>query len=338
MTTIDDVARRAGVAASTVSYVISGKGRISVETRRRVERAIKDLSYRPHAGARALASARTNIIGLVAPLRIGVDVNVIMQFVAGVTQGAREHEFDVLLLTQDDGTDVGRVTAASMIDALVVMDVEADDPRLPRLGELDRPVVLIGVPSDTTDLTCIDLDFRRAGALAATHLADHGHRRLALLGSPHEVLDRHTAYADRMIRGFVSACEAHDVSYVVIPTAASVAGAHVAVDELLRQMPDVTGLVVHNEIAMPHVVGYLRELGRTVPEDVSLVAVCPENVATSLPTPVTSIEIPAELIGRTAVAMLVAAMQHDAPSEVRLLGPALTDRGSVRTLVPASGR
>lgn len=329
MATIDDVARRAGVSASTVSYVLSGKRRISAATSRRVEQAIQELAYRPNAGARALALSRTNIIGLMAPLRVGVDVNVIMQFVAGVTQGARDREFDVLLLTQDDGTNLLRVTESSMIDALVVMDVESEDPRLPTLRALGLPVVLIGLPRDTTGLSCIDLDFQQAGSLAATHLIERGHRHVCLLGSPAEVLQRHTSYAVRMNTGFVAACDAAGVGYSIIPTTASVAGAHAAVDEMLGVMPETTAVVVHNEVALPHVIARLREHGRAVPDDVSLVAVCPENVAVSLPSPVTSIELPAEQIGRFAIEMLVARMGGGHPTEVRLLGPTLTERTSV---------
>lgn len=330
MATIDDVAREAGVSAATVSYVLSGKRRISDETRRHVHRAIQSLNYQPHAGARALALSRTNIIGLMAPLRAGVDVNVIMQFVAGVTTGARDHEFDVLLLTQDDGTNLARVTGASMIDALVVMDVESEDQRLSALRELSKPVVLIGMPGDTTGLSCVDLDFERAGALAARHLIESGHRRIALLGSPSEVLARRTSYAERMNRGFVQACEATGVTYAIVPADPSIAGAQAAVDQLLSSNPDTTGLVVHNEVALPHIVARLRELGREIPRDVSLVAVCPENTALSLPSPVTSVDIPADHIGRIAVEMVLARIGGDGPSEIRLLGPTIVERGSTR--------
>ena len=58
MATIDDVARVAGVSVSTVSYTFSGKRPISAETRARVERAVRELDYRPHAGARAPAWGR----------------------------------------------------------------------------------------------------------------------------------------------------------------------------------------------------------------------------------------------------------------------------------------
>lgn len=333
MATIDDVAKKAKVSASTVSYVLSGKRPISDETRKRVERAIKALDYRPHAGARALASAKTEILGLMAPLRVGVDVNVIMQFVAGVATGAKAKSLDVLLLTQEDGANISRVASASIVDALVVMDIEADDERLPALRGLSRPVVLIGLPTDTSGLSCVDLDFAQAGSLAAKHLTEQGHRRIALIGSPIEVVRRHTSYAERMTRGFVGACEAAGASYIVQPTDPSIAGARASVDTMLALMPDVSAVVVHNEVALPHVIAALREAGRSMPADISVVAVCPENTALAQPVPVTSVDLPAETIGRIAVDMVTALMTPGQPNEVRLLGPVLTDRGSTRAAV-----
>src|SRR5262245_30305465 len=95
MTTIADVAKAAGVSISTVSYAMSGKRTISPETQARVARAIEELGFRPHAGARSLASHAANVIGLQAPLRAGVDVHVVMQIVAGVVSEARQHGYDV---------------------------------------------------------------------------------------------------------------------------------------------------------------------------------------------------------------------------------------------------
>src|SRR5690625_7707487 len=108
MTTIDDVARRAGVSASTVSYALSGKRTISAATRARVEKAIAELGYTPPAGARGLASARTNVLALMAPLRPDVDVSVIVQFVTRAVTKARRHHYGVLLLTQEDAAGLAR--------------------------------------------------------------------------------------------------------------------------------------------------------------------------------------------------------------------------------------
>ena len=99
MITIKDVARHAGVSASTVSYVLSGKRPISKATSQRVRRSIHELGFHPNAGARALASSRTNVLALVVPLRTDLNLPVIMQFVSSIVTTAREHDYDVLLLT-----------------------------------------------------------------------------------------------------------------------------------------------------------------------------------------------------------------------------------------------
>lgn len=325
--TIADVAERAKVSPSTVSYVLTGKRPISAPTRARVQAAIKALDYRPHAGARALASARTGIIGLVAPLRTGVDVNVIMLFVAGVVTAAGARSYDVLLLTQDDDT-LMRVSRSSMVDALIVMDIEEEDPRIPVLARLDQPTVLIGLPRQTHGLSCVDLDFTRAGGAAAHHLIDAGHRHIALFGAPVEVRDRHTSYAERLAEGFVEAARSAGVEHVELPAGNTAQEAREAVDTLLATHPGVTGIVVHNETAMPHIIQRLAERDHAVGETMSLVAICPENVALAQSVPVTSVDIPGEQIGRTAVEMLISAVERTAPTQVRLISPTVTDRGS----------
>lgn len=326
MATIDDVARAAGVSTSTVSYVLSGKRPISAPTRQRVERSIRELGFRPHAGARALASSRTNVLALVAPLHVDVNVGVIMQFVTGVVTSARTFEYDVLLLTQDDAAGLERVADGSMVDALIMMDIEADDPRVPVLAGLRQPSVLIGLPTNTEGLSCVDLDFETAGRVAVRHLAELGHREVALIGSPQAVLDRHTSYADRMLRGFTAQTAELAIAGIHEPCESSPAGAVAAVDRVLARMPEVTGLVVHNEVALPAVIATLRERAIAVPEGISIVAVCPLDVAVGQPLPLTSVDIPAHAIGRVAVEMAMARVAGDQPAETRLLAPVLTER------------
>lgn len=335
MATIDDVARAAGVSTSTVSYVLSGKRPISAPTRQRVERSIRDLGYRPHAGARALASSRTHVLALMAPLRADVNVSVIMQFVTGVVTSARAFEHDVLLLTQDDAAGLERVADGSMVDALIMMDVEADDPRVPVLVGLRQPAVLIGLPQDPEGLSCVDLDFEAAGRVAVRHLAELGHREIALIGSPRAVLERHTSYADRMLRGFTGEAASFGLDAITQSCESSHTGAVEAVDAVLAAVPGLTGIVVHNEVALPAVLATLRERGRRVPEDVSVVAICPEDVAVGQPTPLTAVDIPAHTIGRVAVEMAMARVEGEQPAETRLLAPVLTARAT--TAAPPTG-
>ena len=218
MVKITDVARHAGVSASTVSYVLSGKRSISSDTRDRVLTSIRALGYRPHAGARALAGSRSNVIALVVPLRSGTYVPILMQFAVSVVTAARGYDHDVLLLTQDEGVEgLERVAGTALVDAIIAMDIETHDARLPVLRELDCPSVLIGFPADTADLTCIGFDFVAAGALAVRHLAEVGRRNGALLGEPPAVYTRGTGYAERTLHGFTRTVQESGVTGTVLP-------------------------------------------------------------------------------------------------------------------------
>jgi DNA-binding LacI/PurR family transcriptional regulator len=320
MATINDVARVAGVSPSTVSYVLSGRRPISAPTRARVQAAIAELGFHPHAGARALASSRTNVLALVVPLRVDVNVPVIMQFATAVVTAARAHHHDVLLLTKDEGTSgLDRVARSTMVDALIVMDVERDDVRIPALRRLKQPSVLIGLPDDPAGIACVDLDFAAAARECLRHLAGHGHRRIALVGPSPAVYERGTSYAGRFLAGFHGAAAELGVEAVALPCEPGADG----VRACLAAVPEVTALVVHNEEALPALLGEVR-----VPGDVSVVAVCPRDVALSLPVRLTSIDLPAHDIGTLAVETAMSLLDGRRPLLRQLLVPALVERDS----------
>ncbi|MFJ1974604.1 LacI family DNA-binding transcriptional regulator [Streptomyces sp. NPDC087903] len=327
MVKITDVARRAGVSPSTVSYALSGKRPISAETRQRVETAIHELGYRPHAGARALASSRSNVLALVVPLRTGIHVPVVMQFAVSVVTTARRHDHDVLLLTQEEGEEgLRRVADTALVDALIVMDVQLDDPRLPLLRSLDRPSVMIGFPRDPAGLTCIDLDFKAAGERCVDHLAQLGHRVVALVGSPPEVYVRGTAFAQRVVQGFTAAADRGGLASAVHPCEATPAAAHRAAEQLLRQQPALTGVVVHNEAVLEPLIDAFEHLGLRVPGDLSVAAICPDELAETLQ--VTSIALPSTEVGTRAVELLMEKLGGEAVPEATLIQPRLTRRAS----------
>lgn len=329
MVTIADVARHAGVAVSTVSYVLSGKRAISATTRERVMASVRSLGYHPNAGARALASRRANVIALVLPLRSGMHLPVLMQFATAVVTTARQFDHDVLLVTADEGpAGLRRIAASAMVDGLIVMDVEMRDPRVPLLRELERPSVLIGFPADAAGLTCVDLDFHRAGQVCVEHLAALGHQRIALLGAPAVVYDRETGFAHRTRAGFLDAAKRLGIEAVAQPCEENPEAVRQELAGLLERHPDLSGLVVHNEAAVGQVVAALPQLGRTVPGDMSVVAICPDEVADRVSPPLTSVLIPAEEVGWKAVSLLMHKLEGQEVPDATLLDPRLTVRAS----------
>ena len=100
MANIEDVARRAGVSRSTVSYALSGKRSISRETRERIEAAIKELGFTPNAGARALATSQTMVIGLFVQFFEDEFSPAMLQYVLPISDAAREAGYDILMVTE----------------------------------------------------------------------------------------------------------------------------------------------------------------------------------------------------------------------------------------------
>ena len=327
--TLADVAARAGVSASTVSYVISRKRPISPETRERVLRAVAELGYHPNAGARALASQRSNTIALMVPLRSDMYVPVLMEIAMAVATAAREAGQDVLLLTGDEGIQgLRRVVASGLADAVILMDVELDDERIPVLKELAIPAVLIGLPASTEGLTCVDLDFNAAGAACADHLADLGHRYVALLGADRTVYRRRTGYAARTLDGFTRRALERGVRTVHRACDGGFTATAATVEEILEAWPSLSAFVVQNEAVVGPLLHLLAQHRRAVPEDVSVIAICPDQIAVQPQPKITSVSIPAEEMGRRAVKLAVAQLADKPTSGITLIRPKLVVRGS----------
>jgi DNA-binding LacI/PurR family transcriptional regulator len=329
MVTLADVAQHAGVSASTVSYVLSGKRTISALTRERVERSIAELGYHPNAGARALASSRSNIIALMMPLRMDMYVPVMTEIAIAIATHARSYGYDVLMLTGEEGPEaVRRVVGSGLADAMILMDVELEDARLPLLRQSGRPAVLIGLPAETTGLTCVDLDFAEAGALCAEHLAGLGHREIAVIGEAPAVYERRTGFAERTIDGLRARARLLGLRVLHRPSEGSYAAMAGTLGQIFTERPDVTGFVVQNETAVEPLLGLLRQNRRAVPEDISVVAVCPEQVAVQGSVRLTSVAVPAREMARHAVDHVIAKIEGRAGDEVVLLAPELTVRAS----------
>lgn len=329
MVTLAEVAQHAGVSASTVSYVLSGKRSISLSTRERVERSIQQLGYHPNAGARALASSRTNIIALMVPLRTDMYVPVMMEIAIAVATTARTHGYDVLLLTGEEGpAAVRRIAGSSLADAMILMDVELHDERLPLLRESGRAAALIGLPADTDGLTCVDLDFEATGALCVEHLAGLGHREIAVIGEAAAVYERHTGFAERTVDGVRAKAQQAGVRVLHRPCEGGYAAMDRTLARIYDERPGTTGFIVQNESAVEPLLNLLRQRGRAVPEDVSVVAICPEQVASQASVRLTSVAIPAPEMGRRAVEQVVAKLDGRGTEEVVLLAPELTVRES----------
>lgn len=316
MGSINDVARAAGVSPSTVSYVLSGRRSISASTRERVLAAVRELGYRPHAAAGALAAGRAGTIGLVAPRCDDLTGLIIHRFVTTILDVARLHSYDLMLVDPAEGVGgLRRVVESRLVDGVILMDVDAADVRVGLLEGAGVPSVVLGTPGETT-LPCVDLDFAGAARLAVRHLARQGRTHLALLSPPELIGPPGKSYARSARDGFASAVGG---DHTVRVCEATWPGVGAWLEAVSRELHGLDGIVVQHEAALPLLVSLLRRHGR---DEVAVVPICPVEIARQLDVPIDHVEIPIDDMARTAAEALFEEMRA-APAPSRLFAPQL---------------
>src|SRR5699024_8707898 len=272
MVTIGDVASTANVSRSTASYALSGKRSVSDDVRRRVQAAARKLGYTPNAGARALATAQTRVIGLLAQFYEDEFAPAMLQYMLGVSNTARELGYDILLATEEDGRNaLRRMTDSRMVDGIVLLNVAEHDDRLPILRDALQPGVLIGLPADCTGVDVFDLDFEDAGRSMVDHLRKLGHRELILISQPEHVVERGGAYVCRLLASAMEAARRSRVAPrpVFAPSRQPEVGREL--HAVRDASPSATGLLINNEAAAAAVPTVLHERGATAPADLSVI-------------------------------------------------------------------
>lgn len=308
--TIKDVAARAGVSVSTVSYVMSGRRYVSDDRRERVLEAIAALDFVPHAGAQALRSRETGVIGLAIPFRRKRSDRVLSAFIIEVAHRATERGRELLLLTAPTGTNqIRRVARTGMVDGVVVMDVDEVDRSPAVLAELGHPIVLMGAPEDPHGLPFLDLDTYSAGALAAEWLLARGHREVGLLGGDSRLYERGTAYLLRGRRGVADAVGKAEARMHFQPVEPGPVAARRSVRSLLEAAPELRGLIVHTDEALPHVAAVLAE---ERPE-ADVVAICADQLIAELPVAAAYVPVPVAELARGCVDALLCAVEGAKP-------------------------
>jgi DNA-binding LacI/PurR family transcriptional regulator len=333
LATIQDVATRAGVSRSTVSYALSGKRVISRETKARIDAAIQELRYTPNAGARALATSQTLVIGLFVQFFQDEFAPAMLQYVLPVADAAREAGYDILMVTDTDGPQaLDRISSSEMVDGVVLLNVADDDPRLPVMRKMRQPGSMVGLPRNTEGFDVFDLDFEESGRVLVDHLAQRGHREIALI-TPHKaVYERGGAYGWRFQNAAVERAADHGMRVHWFHGETQQPAVNRQLDEILAAHLG-TALIVHNDAVIAALPSVLHAAGIRVPDDLSIVGMFSEDFGRLFNLPYTAVETSPDKLGRLAVQALVQHMlepEHADPHRVQLIAPRITDRGSTK--------
>lgn len=278
MSTIADVAARAGVSKATASRALSGRGYVSDETRHRVAAAASELSYVAHASATSLATGRTQTVGVVMPT---MQRWFFAELLAGIQHSLLEADYDLALYGLDD--DAARrtrlfenVLPRKRFDGIIAAGIQPGPHGLERLLRFGRPVVSVGPHAGAT--SSVSIDDLAAARIATEHLIALGHSRIAFVGTTTDAASR--TFVDRCrVEGYREAMRSAglDAEIRIAGTAAGVGttpDGYAAAAELLGdRLHRPTAIVGVCDEAAIGVIIAARRLGIAVPTELSVVGI-----------------------------------------------------------------
>ncbi|ROR96154.1 LacI family transcriptional regulator [Salana multivorans] len=322
-----DVAHRAGVSTSAVSYAFNGRPGISDETRARIHAAAKELGWRPNSAARALTGARAGLVGLVIkrPARsLGTEA-FYADLIAGLQAGLQEQHVALSLLVASDLEDELAIyrewTRDRRVDGVVLTDPRQGDARLDLLAALGLPAVVLGNhPSPPGQAPTVWIDDGAVTTSLLEYLWALGHRRIARVSGPEKY--EHTLRRTNAMAAFLAERDAAPAEVIATDYSES-EGAHAARYLLSRPAPP-TAVVFDSDVLAVAGLGVAQEMGVRVPRDLSIASFDDSAMARLVRPRLTTMSRDTVEFGERAARLLLRQLDAD--------GPVASEPGPVVTL------
>jgi DNA-binding LacI/PurR family transcriptional regulator len=315
--TLRDVAALVGVSHQTVSRVINNRPEVTPETRAKVEAAIAQLGFRPHAIARSMAQGRTCTLACLVPNLTDFTYASNME---GAESVARTHGYYLLCAPFADRLQfdalIDELVAYRRVDGLIVISPYLDERRVD-LPDGIPAVLMGGRPRDGAQHMVL-LDNRDGGRQATRHLLALGHRRIGqILGPQAEdcVQERDLGFQDALAAAGIQP----DPSLTVEGDWSATSG-YDLLKLLAARQPDLTAIFAHNDRMAVGAIRAAHDLGIRVPQDLAVVGFDDMPLASYFDPPLTTMRQDTFAIGRACANLLIETLNNPAigPQQVRL--------------------
>lgn len=303
--TLDDVARRVGVSARTVSRVVNDQGGCTEATRARILAAIDELGYRPNMLARGLITRRSDTIGL-----IGVEMSdpFFTEVAEGVQRAARDAGRTMFFASTDHDSQRQWEILQSLwshgVDGVMLFPVRGTERQVIDMAARGLPIVSTDVQIVGRNVGTVTYDLFHGAALAVEHLIARGRRRVAMAGHDQSLLDPHRPRRETGYRRALDAAGQPFVAERLAHASNNVAGGRAAVRQLLTADPMIDAIFAYNDLMAIGALQQLSAMGRKVPDDVAVVGFDDIAMCEALTPRLTSVSIDRDLLGREAVRLL----------------------------------
>ena len=327
MATMSDIAKAIGVSKTTVTNALAGKSNVSEATRQRILQCARDMGYRPNELARSLAQGKTFTIGLILP---SIANPFYPELAEAIENCARLSEYQTVLCNTHNIYALGRQQMERLVsrwvDGCIIMERSMDIVDITHHFQQNVPIVLCDWQEYKTppEIPLARGDFFQAGALAARHLLELGHRHVAVIvDEPGQIL---------RLQGFCSVFKEAGITIsremVQQGYSTSESGYHAA-QTLLTYPVQPTAIFATTDLMAIGAMEAVIDEGLRVPQDISVIGLDDLMVSTLMRPALTSIAIPKDQLARDSMELLLSQINGDWEAPVtRLVEPYLVLRQS----------
>ena len=306
--TLEDIAKQAGVSRSTVSRVVNDHPNVREDVRRRVLDVIQTTGYHPNAAARTLASQRSWTIGLVLPHSVSFFFTdpYYPHLTKGIAQACNQYNYTLALFlvgTKDDEEKIfPRVSRKGLLDGVLVQAGHHGDQQIiGHLVDSNMPLVVIGRPYRSDNVSYIDIDNVNAAHNAVSHLIRLGRKRIGTITGPANStvgLDRKEGYKKALTER-----ERGIDEFLISEGDFTESGGYYAMQKLLPAKPDA--IFAASDVMAIGAMRAAREAGLKIPDDVAFVGFDDLPIATLSDIQLSTVRQPVIPFGVKAVELLI---------------------------------
>jgi LacI family gluconate utilization system Gnt-I transcriptional repressor len=315
--TIADVAARAGVSTITVSRALRDPARVSQELRDQIDEAVRALDYVPDQHARALASARTNVIGVIIP---SLTNNVFADVLRGIYDSIAQSPYQVQLgnsrYSPIEEERLLGIFLSQRPAALIVSGVDQTERGRALLKSAGCPIVQIMDLSDDPVDMMVGFSHKAGGDLITSHLVAAGYRRIGFLGA------RMDPRTQRRLEGYRAALIDADLydprRITTTPASSSVSLGRDLLRDLLARMPDTDAVFCNNDDLALGALFECQRAALAIPTSIGIAGFNDLEMMEAAYPSLTSIRTPRYEIGQRAVQMARAALSGQRPEQTRI--------------------
>jgi len=338
MPTLKDVAKKAGVAPSTVSRVINNSSRISEETKEKVRKIMDEIGYHPNINARNLVKQRSHNLGLVIPY--STEEAFADPFYSEILRGigvlAHSKGFNLLLLTssgeEEEKKTVLNAVRGKQIDGVLLLRAKKDDQLIEELTKIEFPFVIVGRPEERDKYYWVNNDNIAASEKVVDYLIKNGHRNIAMIvGDENYIMNQ-----DRL-QGYKNSFQKNDLkineNLIVQLEMIDYQSIYMLSQKMIKEHPEITAFYGMSDTMAYTIMQAVNDLQLKIPEDISIVGFNNNPVSKLISPPLTTVDINIYLLGNKATELLIGVINGQIKKYEHTIVPAnIIERDSCRNL------